>query len=316
MDMSMQMREWVHYERKHMSKLNSILSHFIPKIEAFLDGIFCNTHKTDLLEDCIRYSLTQGGKRLRPSLALMVSEAIGGFNVLPSACAVELFHTASLLADDLPCMDDAQERRGKKVAHHLFGEATTLLASFSLIAKGYHLIGENRRFIVHLSDAEERVCLALEAATETTGYFGASGGQFLDLNPPNRSKEVLEKIINLKTGALFSLASTMGWIFGGGNLEKVNQIKEVGLNLGILFQLVDDLLDYEEDQQNNRLNYAVCLGINALAKRAFELKERIEQLFQEMNCSFEQISLLTYFLSRKVAEHLASLSQNQLNPTF
>lgn len=311
--MCMQKREWVNYMRRVMSKLTTLLSPFLPKIEAFLDGIFYNTPETDQLEDCIRYSLTQGGKRLRPSLSLMVAEAIGSYNVLPAACAVELFHTASLLADDLPCMDDAHERRGRKVAHHLFGEATTLLASFSLIAKGYHLIGENRRLIMHLSDAEERVCLALEAATETTGYLGASGGQFLDLYPPNHSKEVLEKIINLKTGALFSLASTMGWIFGGGSLEKVSQIKEVGLSLGILFQLVDDLSDYEEDLKNERINYAVCLGVEALIERVFELKDRIEVLLQEMNYPFEQISNLTYLLSRKVAEFAKHISSAKCN---
>lgn len=291
-----------------MSKLNLLLSPFLPKIEAFLVGIFCHT-ETDLLKDCISYSLSQGGKRLRPSLSLMVAEAIGNFNVLPAACAVELFHTASLLADDLPCMDDACERRGKKAAHHLFGESTTLLASFSLISKGYHLIGENRRLVIHLTDAEERVCLALEAATETTGYFGASRGQFLDLNPPNRSKEVLEKIMHLKTGALFSLASAMGWIFGGGDLKKIDQIKEVGLNLGILFQLVDDLLDYEEDRKNHRLNYAVCLGVEVLVERAFELKDRIGKLCQGMNYPFDQVLELTYLLSRKVAERSKSMSQ-------
>jgi geranylgeranyl diphosphate synthase type II len=131
-----------------------------------------------LKEACI-YSLLTGGKRFRPAIVLMVAKALNkGFDVLDAAIAVEYFHTASLIADDLPCMDNDDERRNKPSLHKAFNETTALLASYALISAGYRAIWQNGQ----KNDKDlNKLSVALEVASFNTGILGATGGQFLGL---------------------------------------------------------------------------------------------------------------------------------------
>lgn len=218
------------------------------------------------LSEACQYSLASGGKRFRPAIVYMVAEAIGkGRNVNQAAMAVEMFHTASLIADDLPCMDDDDMRRGRPSLHRVFGESVALMASYALIAEGYALIGQNS---AHM-DGAGILLLALENAAKNTGANGATGGQYLDLFPPDLSESTVREVLNKKTVTLFELAFVLGWLFGGGDLNKLDGIKRAASHFGMAFQIADDLDDLKQDKrEEGKANLALILG-EAGAKKAF-----------------------------------------------
>lgn len=197
------------------------------------------------LRDACEYALFSGGKRLRPLFVLLIAKALGKQkNVIEAALAVEYFHTASLIADDLPCMDNDDQRRGKPTLHKAFPESIALLASYTLIALGYEGIYRNGMAIA----SSEAIAKALEIASRSAGFSGATHGQFIDLFPPDHSLQTAEKMISQKTATLFQLAFSLGWIFGGGNLTLLPTIEEAAKHLGIAFQISDDLQDLDQDQ--------------------------------------------------------------------
>lgn len=216
----------------------------------------------DPLHEAYVYALTSGGRRLRPILVALIGEALGLSSVEGAAVAIECFHTASLIVDDLPCMDDATERRGKLPLHKMFGENTALLVSYGLIASGYAAMEQNGRHLSLHLDREERVFLGFKAAAMRTGMGGIVGGQFLDLHPrfpmtPAFLKEVAQK----KSASLFELAFMLGWVFGGGSLEKLDWAEQAGSHFGVAFQILDDLADQKKDVLYPKtVNIAVVLG--------------------------------------------------------
>jgi geranylgeranyl diphosphate synthase type II len=210
------------------------------------------------LRDACEYALLNGGKRLRPILVLIIGEALGkGFDLLPIALSVEFFHTASLIADDLPSMDDDDLRRDVPSLHKVFGEDVALLASYALIAEGYGGIYRNsilNRF------ADPMICL--EAATRCAGISGATNGQFLDLYPPPPSLDSAKKIIYQKTVTLFEISFVFGWVFGGGDLKLLPLVKKSAYHLGMAFQIADDINDFAQDAaRGNSLNVAALCGL-------------------------------------------------------
>jgi geranylgeranyl diphosphate synthase type II len=218
-----------------------------------------------LLRDACSYALTNGGKRLRPILVLMIAEALGSCDAMPSALSVEFFHTASLIADDLPSMDNDSVRRGVPSLHVAFGESTALLTSYTLIAAGYGGIYENgkilRRNPLFATSADTRAMECLDVATRCAGIQGATQGQFLDLFPPNLSVETIRDIIYKKTVTLFEISFLFGWIFGGGDLQKIPLLKNCAYHLGLAFQINDDLEDGIQDAAiGGRVNMASALG--------------------------------------------------------
>ncbi len=221
------------------------------------------------LRDACDYALMSGGKRLRPTLVLMVAEALQhDLNVLPAALSVEYFHTASLIADDLPCMDNDDQRRNRPSLHKAFEESVALLASYTLIAAGYEGIyknaGEMKANVLFKHRAGEATMRSLEIATRCAGIRGATGGQFLDLFPPDKSAETLRKIIAQKTGTLFQISFAFGWLFGGGASERLSEVEAAAGHLGMAFQIGDDLAD--EQQHAEETNAAAILGrIRAVA---------------------------------------------------
>lgn len=241
--------------------------------------------KTPLHEACL-YALLSGGKRLRPAIALMVAEALGnqdrGWLI---GASVELFHTASLIADDLPCMDDDALRRNQPTTHKVFGETLALLASYALIAEGYGKIHEavenmSKEAPVALK-ASRAGLLSLECATRNTGLLGATGGQFLDVFLKSPSKEQMLDIIQKKTVSLFEIAFVGGWLFGGGEEAQLKQVVQLAYHFGIAFQIADDLDDFDQDGQKQQgSNYAQSFGKDAAFKRCLQELEEYASLLR------------------------------------
>jgi len=258
------------------------------------------------LRDACEYALLSGGKRIRPIIVLMVADALGlGLDVSKAALAVEFLHTASLIADDLPCMDNDDERREKPSVHKVYGESTALLASYSLIFAGYEKIHENGATMMRsdppFSELAEHVCcVALEHSSRLAGIQGATTGQFLDLNPPNQSFETIREILYKKTVTLFEIAFIFGWIFGGGMLSRIDQVKKAAYHFGIAFQIADDMGDLAQDEKNQReVNAARILG-----------KKRSLDVFHKEMASFEK-ELSSLELLTPSFEKMADLLKKQ-----
>ncbi len=226
----------------------------------------------DRLHAAYAYALTNGGKRFRPAAVFMIADALGNsYNVTNGALAIELCHTASLIADDLPMMDNDDFRREKPSLHRAFDEATALLTSYAMIANAYACIAANTRELEKTNHPHSAAIglLALECASYNTGLAGATGGQFIDLFPTKLDEQTLLEIIHKKTVSLFEVAFVLGWLFGGGDAAQLPLVKEAASHFGIAFQIADDLDDLQQDANNGHVvNYAALCGENE-ARRLF-----------------------------------------------
>jgi geranylgeranyl diphosphate synthase type II len=236
----------------------------------------CVVLEKRLQEACL-YSLSNGGKRLRPLIVYLIQQALDSQeNVDPAALALEFFHTASLIADDLPCMDNAKERRNKPTLHRLYDEATAVLASYALIVAAFEKIHEATEKS-SLKDKNERGSIALKQVCHAAGIQGATGGQYLDLFADNIDKDLLETIIYKKTVVLFEVAFSLGWLYSGGALEVLDDVKKAGRDLGFAFQLIDDVLDQTEDNQKTKpSNMTYFVGEEKTKEKIFELLRSCE----------------------------------------
>lgn len=190
----------------------------------------------------IRWSVFAGGKRFRPALLLAVGQTFGAptEQLIGTACAIEMIHTYSLIHDDLPSMDDDDLRRGRATCHVKFGEATAILAGDALQTLAFQTIAEDERL-----SAVMRVQLIAELARAAGTPEGMVAGQALDLEAESRevtSGEV-SRIHAHKTAALISTAARAGAVMAGANQDELDAITDYGINLGLLFQITDDLLD-------------------------------------------------------------------------
>lgn len=196
------------------------------------------------LHEAIRYALLSGGKRLRPILAIAVGAVFGADEreVLPAACAIEMVHTSSLLLDDLPCMDDATLRRGRLVCHRAYGESTAILAAVALLNRAFGIVAEECEPGGHGDRLARRINERLSASI---GADGVIGGQFVDLESTGRTLpfETLEFVHSHKTGSLFIASAEIGALIGGARKAGMEAIGAYAKNLGLAFQVTDDLLD-------------------------------------------------------------------------
>jgi geranylgeranyl diphosphate synthase, type II len=200
-----------------------------------------------VLREAIRYSLLTPGKRLRPMLVMLAAEACGG-NIelaVPAACAVEMIHTYSLIHDDLPSMDNDDTRRGRPTCHKKFGEGVAILAGDALMALAFEVIARE------ITPAEVAVACSATLAT-ASGATALVGGQCDDIGQElaSGSRELLESIHNRKTGALFLASLRMGGLVAGASEKELEALRECGANLGLAFQITDDLLDIREDRRS------------------------------------------------------------------
>lgn len=200
-----------------------------------------------VVHEAIRYSTLNGGKRIRPILALAASDAVGGKveATLPAACAIECIHSFSLIHDDLPCMDNDDFRRGRPTTHRAFDEATALLAADGLIALAFEIVagtpGVPASVVVEVSRLIARA----------TGTRGMVGGQILDMQAQGRDVDLseVEEIHRRKTGALLETAVVIGGMLGGGSEEQVSALSRYGRKIGLAFQIADDILDLQGDPE-------------------------------------------------------------------
>lgn len=228
------------YVEKTKPQIEDALQKFLPLAPPEIETEF---------NRAIEYALFPGGKRLRPVLTLLGAQLIGGRgeSVLPAAIAVEYIHTSSLIFDDLPSMDNAAERRGKKSLHVHFGEGLSLLVGIAFLNAAYGLV-----FVNHAS-MPERAIAAHAEIVECVGAGGMVGGQSLDLalakgkSASEAGNYADDAVRNLKTSALMRLALRVGAILAGADYLELNVLSRFAELLGDAYQLSDDLLDLEED---------------------------------------------------------------------
>ncbi len=243
----------------------------------------------DRLRDAIRHSLLAPAKRLRPILVLMACEACGSDSqqAIPAACAVEMIHTYSLIHDDLPAMDDDDLRRGRPSCHAAFDEATAILAGDALLAQAFEVLAKN----IDPGQVAARCCAELATAAGATALVG---GQVDDLAGEFSSGgvEELQNIHRRKTGALFRVSLRLGGVIGGGEREQLDALDTYGKNMGLAFQIVDDLLDLKGDENalgkrtnkdtgRGKLTYPSLIGIDESVRRAENL---INEACQALAC--------------------------------
>lgn len=261
------------------------------------------------LRDACEYALKSGGKRFRPLLVLLVAEALGNnLNVLDAALSVEFFHTASLIVDDLPCMDNEEERRSQPTLHKIYGESIALLSSYALICAAFEKIHTNTTKMKESTfreTADTAGMLALENATRCAGISGATGGQFYDIFPPNLTLETLRQVIYQKTVTLFEVSFVFGWLFGGGDPFRIEQVKKSAYHFGMAFQIADDLGDLAQDEKNQReINLAKHIG-----------KERAYAVFDEELKLFK-ISLMELGLDTPSFKKMSDMLEQQAVRNF
>lgn len=293
---------------------HQILAPYQIEIESKLHETISILGRKTRLRDACEYALLNGGKRFRPFLVLLIAKALNSaIDVSQAALAVEFFHTASLVADDLPCMDDDDTRRDKPAVHKVYDEATALLVSYALIAAGYELLAKNAETL-RLSSAayrtnSDRICvLALENSTYNTGLLGATGGQFLDINPPDLKVDTLKEIIRMKTVSLFEISFVLGWLYGGGDLDKLELVKKAAYNFGMAFQIADDFGDVEQDARNGRLVNLVAVSGREKAFLMFEAElNEFELIMQKLKLSIPEIFSLCHLLRSQITSHTSSL---------
>ena len=210
-------------------------------VERYLAGLrFSSESLTAGLEEAMRYSLLAGGKRIRPVLALATTRAAGRppEDVLPLAAAIELIHTYSLIHDDLPAMDDDELRRGRPTCHVAYGEPVAILAGDGLYAEAFHHV------LVHQRAEPAHLVAALTELAAATGASGMVGGQFADVSasaPPG--PEGLRRLHELKTGRLIAASVVCPLLLAGTEEPATMLFRRFAAELGVLFQIVDDILD-------------------------------------------------------------------------
>jgi geranylgeranyl diphosphate synthase type II len=262
------------------------------------------------LRDACEYALRNGGKRFRPAIVLMVADAIGkGACAMQAALSIEYFHTASLIADDLPCMDDDDTRRGCPALHKKFNEPVAMLASYNLISEGYGALARNSRAIAQsglgfAGEADRRCTLALENVSYNTSLQGVVGGQYSDLFPSDLSLGTVMEIIHQKTGSLFEASFVLGWLFGGGAIERLSQVKVLARHFGAAFQIADDLDDAEKDLSNERkINVGNLFGIDRAVALLQDEIRAYQATLRELHIDSEPLMELTSSLEALALSH-------------
>ncbi len=253
-------------------------------VETALDRAFPVIYPETIYE-AMRYSLFAGGKRLRPVLCLATCELSGGTieMALPTACALEMIHTMSLIHDDLPAMDDDDYRRGKLTNHKKFGEAVAILAGDGLLAYAFEHIAEETQNV-----AGDRLLKVIARLGRAVGAAGLVGGQVVDLECEG-AKEVTIETLNFihthKTAALLETSVVSGAILAGASDCDVQRLTRYAQSIGLAFQIVDDLLDITSTQAElgksigkdvnaQKATYPRLLGMDESKRQAQELVEQ------------------------------------------
>jgi len=281
-----------------------VLERYRPHIDHALARLLLPAAPASLgrLVEAMRYSLEAPGKRLRPALCLAACEAVGGRpeRAESAAGALELIHTYSLIHDDLPCMDDDDTRRGRPTSHRVFGEALAVLAGDGLLTRAFGVLAEDDGL------TPETRCAMIETLAEAAGHLGMVGGQALDLAAEGEAvdPEGLREIHARKTGALIAASCRLGALAGGAAPGLVEALGRFGQELGLAFQIRDDLLDETgttealgknagRDRERGKATYPGLLGLEASRERMREAAARARAAIVELGERAEPLEQLT-----------------------
>lgn len=263
----------------NQNKLREFFATCRKRVDAMLDSLMPDeTCEPAIVHQAIRWSLLAGGKRFRPALMLAAGEVFGADSedLLRTACALEMIHTYSLIHDDLPAMDDDDLRRGRETAHVRYGEAWAILAGDALQTLAFQTIAEDERL-----SADRRVQVISEIARASGTPKGMIAGQAYDLEAETLevSGTQLERIHRHKTGALIVCAARAGAIIAGAGSDELAALTRYAAQLGLLFQITDDLLDViasaedlgktpGKDARSSKATYPALYGLEAAKARA------------------------------------------------
>lgn len=278
--------------KEKISYIETLLNEYMPKEEGYQETIM----------KAMNYSLKAGGKRLRPILTLESCKIVGGNeeDAIPFAMAIEMIHTYSLIHDDLPALDNDDLRRGKPTNHKVFGEAMATLAGDALL---------NYAFEVMLSSSidkkdSNKYLKAINEVAKHAGIYGMIGGQVVDVESENKiiDKDKLDFIHLNKTAAMIVGCMRAGAIVGGATEEELEKVTKYGRNIGLSFQIVDDILDITGDEvklgkpigsdiENHKSTYPSLLGLE-------KSREIARQLIEEGKSSIDGLSSEIDFLNQ------------------
>ncbi|NOZ40214.1 MAG: polyprenyl synthetase family protein [Planctomycetes bacterium] len=271
-----------------------------------------NTDCPTQLREAIEYSLLAPGKRLRPQLVLLATQACGGAveDALPAAAAVEMLHAYSLVHDDLPAMDDDDLRRGRPTCHKQFDEATAILVGDALQARAFEVLATE----ITPAERAARCCAELAQAAGATALVGGQAddltSQFFLATDTTQAIERLELIHRRKTGALFRVSLRLGAIVASANDQQLAALDTYGQHLGLAFQVVDDLLDVSgnestvgkrvgKDSQRGKTTYPAILGIEASHERAETLIDEACQAIEVFGEAAAPLRELAQYVSQR-----------------
>jgi geranylgeranyl diphosphate synthase type II len=266
----------------------------------------------ETLHRAMRYSVFAGGKRLRPVLVIAGAEAVGGRadDVMPTACAVEMIHTYSLIHDDLPAMDNDDFRRGVPTSHKVFGEAIAILAGDALLTLAFRLLADNAP---HGPDGSRKLHDVLVEIADAAGSAGMVGGQVADIESEGKKvgAETVDYIHTHKTAALIRASIRAGASLAGATEAQLSALSVVGRNLGLAFQIVDDILDVTatteelgktagKDRAQQKATYPAVHGIEASRSRAAALVTEALWALDRFGTRAEALCALgTFMIERK-----------------
>ncbi|UCJ16950.1 (2E,6E)-farnesyl diphosphate synthase [Pseudomonas sp. MM211] len=283
------------------------------QVDAALEPLFAAPRvELERLYAAMRYSVFNGGKRIRPLLAYAACEALGGTaqQADGAACAVELIHAYSLVHDDLPAMDDDDLRRGQPTTHKAFDEATAILAGDGLQSLAFAVLASETR---NPHSAEIRLSM-FSALAEAAGPAGMVGGQAIDLGSVGQQLQqpALEVMHRHKTGALIEASVRLGALASGRADERtLAALSTYARAVGLAFQVQDDILDVEsdtatlgktqgKDQANDKPTYPALLGLDAAKRYAFELRDQALHALRPFNNAAEPLrELARYIVERR-----------------
>lgn len=282
-------------------------------VDEYLERLtFSVTPRTAGLQDAMRYSLLAGGKRIRPVLTLATARATGvePEEMMPVAAGIELIHTYSLIHDDLPAMDDDGLRRGRATSHVVYGDDVAILTGDGLFAEALRLVAERQQ------GPPELVLLALTELCRATGVDGMVGGQYIDVTMPGASRtgtdeapgaEALRELHTLKTGRLIAVSVGVTLILTDTTGDEADAYREYAEELGVLFQIVDDILDVtgsdEElgkssgsDARHDKLTYVSLFGLDRAKELACDSHEKARAALSRASGDATDLRSITDFI--------------------
>lgn len=265
-------------------------------VNSFIEGYFQKSKNPKILFDSMIYSLAAGGKRLRPVLCMTSYEVFGGRaeDVVPYATAIEFIHTYSLIHDDLPAMDDDDLRRGKPTNHKVFGEAIAILAGDGLLTEAFRIFSSDEYMkLLPQGISSDAMLRIINDLASSAGLSGMVIGQAMDIISENKQpdEDTLNFIHTNKTAEMIKVSVRIGTLLANANDEDVALLTKYGINIGLAFQIVDDIIDITEtteslgknsgsDERKNKMTYPALFGIDISRQK---VKEHIDMAIQSLS---------------------------------